>query len=422
MATSNNIISLRRHDLDNLRTFLTALVTVHHTSIAYGGAGGWPFKSAAFVGTSPLILGFNMFNQSFFMGIFFWISGRVSAQALQRATSLSGFLKTKTLRLAVPALAYTLVVNPIMHAMLQPNLSVRSAVAFVQNYFVNLRGVRGPVWYTATLLCFDAVAGLIATSQGRFINGNKRAHLYELLRKYGWLAAAVFNFLAKTQYPVGRALPIINLQPAYMFQYIYAYALGYLGTFQGEQILGSPFDGSSQIRHGKRDASPGIASVKGISLGNAFMMSVLSLTVIFLPRYLDSTNWLDKTTEQLFGGWNLPSLLYAVWNELSFKVFGPALMFYFQQKHNQQATHATWNARYSYAAFLLHTPVTVILQVLAESLMFSDLVKTTWIGSSAWQALGPVVMTVSVGMASAWASTCVASMLFEWIPALKKIV
>ncbi|ETS86289.1 hypothetical protein PFICI_00117 [Pestalotiopsis fici W106-1] len=349
-------MSFRRHDLDNLRTFLTGLVTVHHTSIAYGGAGGWPFKSAAFVGASPLILGFNMFNQSFFMGVFFWISGRVSAQALQRATSLTAFLKNKTLRLAVPTLSYTLIVNPIMHALLQPDLGIESVLAFIRDYFVNLRGVRGPVWYPVTLLCFDAIAGLITTSHWRHIRRSKGAHLYELLRRYGWLAAAVLNFLAKTQYPVGRALPIINLQPAYMFQYIYAYTLGYLGYYQGEQIMRGPFEILSGSQGPTRTKSPERKFAKGISLRTAIMVSLLSMSIIHLPRYLDSIEWVEKTTEQLFGGWNLPSLLYAFWNEFSFNLFSPALMFDFQQRQSQQATRSIWNARYSYATFLVHTP------------------------------------------------------------------
>ena len=79
--TSNNIISLRRHDLDNVRTFLTSLVITHHTAIAYGGPGLASYTSALCPPISPALTMMNAFDQSFFMGVFFWISGRVSAQS-----------------------------------------------------------------------------------------------------------------------------------------------------------------------------------------------------------------------------------------------------------------------------------------------------------------------------------------------------
>lgn len=422
MATSNSVISLRRHDLDNLRTFLTGLVTVHHTSIAYSGTGGWPFKSAAFAGASPLILAFNMFNQSFFMGIFFWISGRVSAQSLQKRTNLPEFLKNKTLRLAVPALAYTLIVNPIMHAMIRSDLSWKSALGVMRDYFFNLRGVRGPVWYTATLLCFDVIVGLISTAGGQYGRGKKKIKLYEQLQKHGWLMVAVLNFLAKTRYPVGRSLPVINLQPAYMFQYIYAYSLGYLGYYHGEQVMRGPFDITSLADRKIGSKAAGTKTADVSVMRNAFILSLLSMSVIAAPRYLDSTDWLGKTTEQIFGGWNLPSLLYAVWNEFSFNVFAPSLMKYFQRRYSQRASRSVWNPRYSYATFLVHTPVTITLQILAESIIMSDSVKLFWSGSRLWEVLGPVIMTFGIGVVSVWASSLIASKLLKWVPILTKFI
>jgi glucans biosynthesis protein C len=79
MDTSNKIIIFRSHDLDNLRSFLTCLVIAHHTSIVYGGGGSWYFKSACFTSAPGLLRTFEAVNQSFFMGLFFWISGRMSA-------------------------------------------------------------------------------------------------------------------------------------------------------------------------------------------------------------------------------------------------------------------------------------------------------------------------------------------------------
>jgi glucan biosynthesis protein C len=81
MTDVNNVIS-RRHDLDNLRPFLTGLVVVHHTGIAYGLTGWWYYKSPLNPpATSLPVLVLVAVNQTFFMGLFFWISGRLSAES-----------------------------------------------------------------------------------------------------------------------------------------------------------------------------------------------------------------------------------------------------------------------------------------------------------------------------------------------------
>ncbi|KAH6647768.1 acyltransferase 3 [Truncatella angustata] len=429
MATSNNIISLRRHDMDNLRTFLTGLVTVHHTSIAYGGSGGWLVKSAAVVGTSPLVTGFNMFNQSFFMGLFFWISGRVSAQSLEKTTDYGAFLKNKALRLGIPAVAYTLVVNPIAYLMVLPSLDLESISICLRHYYTNLDGVRGAVWYTVTLLCFDAIAVLVKKASQHQQHKASRADKvakYGDLKNYGWLAVVLCSFLVKTQYPVGTFLPIIRLQPAYAFQYVYAYTLGYLAYTAGEQTMNGPFDSTTtatkakESHDGEGSAEP--MSSGSIPLSTALMISLMSMCLIPGPRYLDSTDWLSETMKQAFGGWTLPSFLYAFWNELAFNLLGPALMSYFNQWHNAPATSFTWNARYSYATFLVHTPVCVAIECLVEKILMSSAVLNVLRGSPNWQNLGPMVMTAAVGLTSAWVSAVVGKTLLEWLPVLKKLI
>jgi len=64
----------RLHYLDNLKVFLIFLVIVHHVGQAYGATGGaWYY---AYPGQRVQALSnFFGFNASFFMGLFFFISG-----------------------------------------------------------------------------------------------------------------------------------------------------------------------------------------------------------------------------------------------------------------------------------------------------------------------------------------------------------
>lgn len=153
--TINKIITLRRHDLDKLKTFLTGLVVVHHTAIAYGGAGHIMFQSRLIPRghVSLSLLVFNGFNQSFFIGLFFCISGHMSAQALNKqGVFLAAFLKTRVVRLLVPTAVNTMLGQPRATCLAQGRVN-----GVFQAYWRQVRGARGVTWYTATLLASDAV-------------------------------------------------------------------------------------------------------------------------------------------------------------------------------------------------------------------------------------------------------------------------
>ena len=65
----------RQYYLDNLKVFLTVLVIFHHAGQAYGNGGAWaytPSNPAEFI---PWIWHFFSTNASFFMGLYFLISG-----------------------------------------------------------------------------------------------------------------------------------------------------------------------------------------------------------------------------------------------------------------------------------------------------------------------------------------------------------
>ncbi len=63
--------------LDHLRTALTVLVLVFHTSIAYGGAGSWILEDVDKSELNATIILFTIFTavcQAFFMGLFFFLT------------------------------------------------------------------------------------------------------------------------------------------------------------------------------------------------------------------------------------------------------------------------------------------------------------------------------------------------------------
>ncbi|KAI1264617.1 acyltransferase 3 [Xylariaceae sp. FL1019] len=419
-GTSNNIITQRRHDLDNLRTALTGLVTVHHTAIAYGGLGSWMFYSAGFErASSPILVGMNVFNQSFFMGLFFWISGRVSAQSLSR-TPPSAFMKSKAIRLGIPALVYSYIIHPATRAVLHGSLASAQPIG---------HGLRGPVWYIGTLIAFDGAAAL-AKRLGVLSTDRKYASVqsktYETLCRYGWLGVGLSSFLLRLWYPIGVTIPFLNLQPAFVSQYIYAYCLGLMSYQEKEDSMHSLLDpvlDHARIEKASSRSNNLNEKTQSSGLIKAVAVSLATMSLCILPAYVsDRKSWMQAAVDYLPGGLNLTAFAFAIWNEFSFMIMAPALLTYFRQRHSLSTSSSVITPRSSYTAFLIHAPVTVLIQSLADRVLFPGGRLRSWMHTSLWRILGPVLMTMIAGLASNYASFYLGGKVLSWVPGARRIV
>jgi glucans biosynthesis protein C len=129
--------------LDALRILLTILVIAHHVGQAYGPTGGyWPVQEQA----RTAILGpFFTVNRSFFMSLFFMISGYVMVGALQRK-GFAGFLSGRLVRLGVPVLAFAALMLPARLFIFGDHISRWDDV-------INA----GHLWYLEHLLLFSVI-------------------------------------------------------------------------------------------------------------------------------------------------------------------------------------------------------------------------------------------------------------------------
>jgi peptidoglycan/LPS O-acetylase OafA/YrhL len=132
--------------LDTLRIFLTVLVIAHHVGQAYGPTGGyWPVQEQA----RAAILGpFFTVNRSFFMSLFFMISGYFMVGAYQR-NGFAGFLKGRLMRLGVPVLAFAVLMLPSRIFLFGEHISRWD------DYFN-----AGHLWYLEHLLLFSVFYAL----------------------------------------------------------------------------------------------------------------------------------------------------------------------------------------------------------------------------------------------------------------------
>jgi glucans biosynthesis protein C len=95
--------------LDTLKIFLTILVIAHHVGQAYGPTGGyWPVQETA---RAAILAPFFTVNRSFFMSLFFMISGYFMVSAYRR-NGFGAFIRSRFVRLGIPVLAFALLMLP----------------------------------------------------------------------------------------------------------------------------------------------------------------------------------------------------------------------------------------------------------------------------------------------------------------------
>lgn len=419
MAAAKDVLPPRSHALDNLRCFLTSLVVIHHTGAAYGGAGmGGLFKSGLFAPefVSLPLWQFDAFVQTFFMGLFFWISGRVSAQSLYRldgrGQSRGRFVVKRAKRLLLPAIAYTIALNPLIHLLSLPEWDIVAVKQRLAEYFGSVKGIKGPVWYTATLFVFEALAATIRLEEPGKYKRDEFKRRYKFLAQWGWIAIAVASFIIRLWYPVGKTLWPLNIQLAYAPQYVFAYSMGHLSFKYGPPT----FRGLFSSGHIDSSSKPPLLYVSIISI------SVFHLAM--MPKLLFGTDqWRKEIMRDISGGWNMSALVYAAWNEFSFVLVGPVLMEYFYKWHNEPATSWIWQPRYSYAAFLLHYAVSIPVEQMVDLLLLSSTGEMPpWYQGSIFKALGPVALTMTVGATNAAASFVLGRFIVNSVPGAASIL
>jgi len=161
MGTSIKPIG-RIYFVDYLRAAIVSLVILHHVAITYGASGSFyyiePATSAAATGLLSL---FTNFNQAWFLGLLFLLSGYFSPASFDRK-GLGKFLKDRLIRLGIPLLIFFFVLNPITcyiafshtPAAQLTAQGITFPIALNWQFYLQTIGT-GPLWFVEMLLIFE---------------------------------------------------------------------------------------------------------------------------------------------------------------------------------------------------------------------------------------------------------------------------
>ena len=337
----------RLYYLDNLRGFLAILVVAHHATQPWGLAG-WYIKAEE---TDLLLNLFCGINASFFMGLFFLLSGYFHPPSYDRK-GFGRFVRDRLLRLGVPLLAYSFLVMPwvqyVAYFYFQGNPRVDLGKA-AGMYFWDGFGL-GHLWFVAMLLLFGLAYALWRLA-GKEPEPREPGPAFTLRQtSLGALGLALLlaglTFLARVWFPqdewVYAPWPF-SLEPAHAPQYILLFVLGVLA-----------------FRRGLLERLP--AKAGWIWLGVGFLP-----TLVFSPILMERSF--------LGAGFTLDGLAAAA--REAFECVGVCLWLLvgFRTRLNRSGPVWRFLSANAYVVYIIHVPVLLVFQWAAIGLHTGPLVK-----------------------------------------------
>jgi len=338
--------------IDNLRITLTVLVIFHHTAIAYGALGGWCYISPKTVkGAEEIILSSILtINQAFFMSLFFFISAFLMPASFDKKGS-GTYLKDRFIRLGIPLLIYSLLINPCLTYGIQVHTHSNPGNLLG---FIWLCNTKYPntahMWFVLALLIFESIYAIYRKYSKIFVSKFISDHM-----PANWhiavfiLVCSVLAFLLRVVYPIG-GKNIIGLQIGYFALYSVFYALGIIA---------------------KRKNWLDRLSFKQSSIW-FFVALVVIPAIVFIHISIAKD---PSKIVQYLGGVSLGSLFLTSWEAIVCVGFCYFSITAFQKYLNKTNRFFTNSAVDSYTVYIIHPVIVVAATMLFESVNLSPSVK-----------------------------------------------
>lgn len=310
--------------LDNLKVMLTILVVFHHAALPYSPGSEWAYTTSHPEEMMPWIWHFLSVNASFFMGLFFLISGYFVPMSFDRQ-GMKTFVLKKLMRLGIPVLVIATLLS-----VLTGQLEV------------------GHLWYVESLLFFCLIYAVLRHFVSPVGEGcSSRPTLVGMLIVA--LIMGVGGYFIRQVSPQDNwiwLLGFIHIEPAHYLQYAMMFVLG---------ILAYRFQWLSRMSN--------TTGVLSLVIGLAFVVG----------------NYLRDD-----GPWNgFVWKWFGIYESLLCVFFSFGLLWLFREYVNHSDRFCNWCAQQAYGAYIIHLFVLLFIQNATDSLVMSGIVKFFLIGTLA---------------------------------------
>ena len=349
--------------IDHLRAALAVLVVLHHLALVYGGIP--PFYYFEPPSDDPLVgliaLAFVLFNQAWFMGAFFLLTGYFTPGSYDRKGPGS-FLKDRLLRLGIPLILLIFVLSPISSIgyYLMPARQGGITTPLTWQAYPSLLGL-GPLWFVAMLLIFSfGYAGWRMLTRSRISTPMSESSLPSYLRTGIFiLALALVSWLVRIVVPLGKA---ISLFVDFLSFPTIAYLPQYLSFF----VLGTV----AYRRNWFRTLPSSMGKV-------GFVAAVVVAVALFPIAFISLLIWIEKGSQQLppFGYGTWQSAVYTLWDSTFAVGMVLGLIPLFRRFFSGQGRFGRFLSQHSYTVYVTHIPIVVFLAYVLRGIELAAILK-----------------------------------------------
>jgi glucan biosynthesis protein C len=318
--------------IDNLRVAVIAGVIVHHVATAYVLDVDWYYQErtsnpATEVAVAAVILPASLFA----MAVLFLLAGLLAQRSLARSGA-GRFLRRRLLRLGVPLVVYTFLIGPAT-SVVGARAEGDPAAADVRSLFINeLREIdTGPLWFVAALLVFS-----VAYAAWRSVRPSPGAPA-PLRRSHLAVAAAailVGSFAVRLVWPFASDSPF-NLN---LWEWPQTATLFALGVLAGERSWLDPVPHWIPRTCGRATAAALVAI--------GVLVAAVSLA---------------DDTDRFTGGWRVQALAEPLVEGTMAVAMSFWMLVWFMRRADHDGPLARRLGRASFAAYILHAPLVVLL-------------------------------------------------------------
>jgi fucose 4-O-acetylase-like acetyltransferase len=377
----------RLYFIDNLRWVMIMLVISMHAAVTYSNHGSWYYNETTHLSRIEDLsfLTYQVFLQSFFMGLLFFVAGYFVPGAFDRKGA-GRFLAERAYRLGLPALLYIFVIHPVTNFYAARNWAPddpnRSFFRSYGQYITSGRfpAGNGPLWFCIALLFFCCIyAGWRVVTPARATADSPKSfpRTAAILGFIGLIALG--TFLIRFPWPNGSSW--YNMQFGYFAQYIAFFIAGTLAWRHSWLTTLSTVTGK---RWGRI----------GLFGGLVIWIALITVSILTKPE-----------PGAFSGGWHWQSLGMCTLESLAGVGLSLGCLTLFREKFNHQGRVAAFFSASAFAVYIFHAPILIVI--------------TRWMSGWSGEALLKFLVATLLGIAATW---LLSAFVFRRIPALKNIL
>ena len=349
--------------IDNIRIFLTVLVILHHLMVIYAGSGSWIYNENRQDGlTSMLGEWFCSLNQSYFMGLFLFISAYFVPGSYDRKGA-GRFLMDRLIRLGIPLAAYAWIIRPLW-IFYQWHILGSFSNWYADEYFSRYGYIGGgPLWFIEVLLIFACFYALYRKFKPQPVQPIPDAQFPRdrVIVLFAFLLG-IASFIVRIWFPRDTTITELNLQLANFPQYITLFILG---------LMAYPRKWFAVLPD---------------KTARRWMIAALMLSVLPLLVGFDKNPQADLVANAVEG------LISAWWESFMCVAMCISVVYIFRRYFNQQGQITAWHSRNAYTAYLIHEPVITAVAYAIRDITLYPLLK--------WALLALVAAPLCFGLSS----------------------